>query len=255
MKICVIPDTQCKPGVDLTYLSHIGQYILEKKPDVVIHLGDHADMPSLSSYDVGKKSFEGRRYKDDIQAAQTGMEMLLAPIQDYNHRMRKARKGTYVPRMVLTLGNHEERINKAVNNDAKLEGVLSTDDLKYKEYGWEVYPFLEVVVIGGVAFSHYFVSGPLGRPVGSAALTLSKKHMSTVAGHQQGLQIAMAHRGDGKRLTSIIAGSCYTHDEDYMGPQGNKHWRGIIMMHNVIDGEFDVMPVSLDYLGNKYGSK
>jgi len=251
-KICVIPDTQCKPGVDLTYLSHIGQYILEKRPDVIIHLGDHADMPSLSSYDVGKKSFEGRRYKDDIQAAQTGMEMLLAPIQDYNHRMRKARKGTYVPRMVFTLGNHEERINKAVNNDAKLEGVLSTDDLKYKEYGWEVYPFLEVVVIGGVAFSHYFVSGPLGRPVGSAALTLSKKHMSTVAGHQQGLQIAMAHRGDGKRLTSIIAGSCYTHDEDYMGPQGNKHWRGIIMMHNVIDGEFDVMPVSLDYLEKKY---
>ena len=25
-----------------------------------------------------------------------------------------------------------------------------------------------------------------------------------------------------------------------MGPQGNKHWRGIIMMHNVVDGEFDV---------------
>jgi len=156
--------------------------------------------------------------------------------------------------MVLTLGNHEARIDKAVNNDAKLEGVLSTDDLKYKEYGWEVYPFLEVVVIGGVAFSHYFVSGPLGRPVGSAALTLSKKHMSTVAGHQQGLQIAMAHRGDGKRLTSIIAGSCYTHDEDYMGPQGNKHYRGIVILHDVDDGEFEPMFVSLKYLEKKYAN-
>jgi len=252
MKILYIPDCQVKPGVDLSYLSHIGQYLLEKKPDVIVNGGDFADMPSLSSYDVGKKAFEGRRYKADIAAAIQGMELLLAPIQEYNHNMRKSRHRQYNPRMVLTLGNHEARINKAVNNDAKLEGVLSTDDLKYKEYGWEVFPFLEVVVIGGVAFSHYFVSGPLGRPVGSAALTLSKKHMSTVAGHQQGLQIAMAHRGDGKRLTSIIAGSCYTHNEDYMGPQGNKHWRGIIMMHNVIDGEFDVMPVSLDYLKAKY---
>ena len=252
MKILYIPDCQVKPGVDLSYLSHVGQYIVEKKPDVIVNGGDFADMPSLSSYDIGKKSFEGRRYKDDIAAAAQGMELLLAPIQEYNYIMRKQRHRQYNPRMVLTLGNHEARIDKAVNNDSKLEGVLSTDDLKYKEYGWEVYPFLEVVVIGGVAFSHYFISGPLGRPVGSAALTLSKKHMSTVAGHQQGLQIAMAHRGDGKRLTSIIAGSCYTHDEDFMGPQGNKHWRGIIMMHNVVDGEFDVMPVSLDYLKSKY---
>jgi len=210
LKIAVIPDCQVKPGVDLTYLSHIGMYLVDKKPDVVVQIGDFADMESLSSYDVGKKSFEGRRYKADIASTHEGMEKLLSPTQEFNYIAKKQGKKQYKPRMILTLGNHCERINRAVNNDAKLEGVLSTDDLKYKEYGWEVFPFLEVVVIGGVAFSHYFVSGPLGRPVGSAALTLSKKHMSTVAGHQQGLQIAMAHRGDGKRLTSIIAGSCYT---------------------------------------------
>ena len=255
MKIAVLPDTQVKPGVDISYLSHIGRYLVEKKPDAIVHLGDHADMPSLSSYDLGKKSFEGRRYKSDIEAAHQGMEILLAPIQDYNYRMRQSRRATYVPRMVMLLGNHENRIDKAVNNDAKLEGVLSTDDLKYKEYGWEVFPFLEVVVINGVAFSHYFCSGPLGRPCTSAAVTLNKKHMSTVAGHQQGLQIAMSQRADGKRLTSIIAGSCYTHDEDYMGPQGNKHWRGILMLHSVNDGEFDLVQIPLSYLETKYGSK
>lgn len=253
MKILYIPDCQIKPGVDVSYLSHIGQYIVEKQPDVIVNAGDFADMPSLSSYDVGKKSFEGRRYKSDIEAAHQGMEILLAPIKDYNYRMRKARHKAYLPRYVLTLGNHEERINKAVNNDAKLEGVLSVDDLKYKEFGWEVFPFLDVVVVNGVAFSHYFCSGPLGRPCSSAAVTLNKKHMSTVAGHQQGLQISMAHTADGRRLTSIIAGSCYTHDEDYMGPQGNKHWRGVLMLHDVHDGEFDVMPVSLKFLKEKYG--
>ena len=67
MKHLIIPDTQVKPGVDLNYLAWVGKYIVEKKPDVVVQIGDFADMPSLSSYDTGKKSFEGRRYKDDIE--------------------------------------------------------------------------------------------------------------------------------------------------------------------------------------------
>lgn len=251
-KILVIPDTQVKPGDDLTYLNNIGKYIVEKQPDVVVQIGDFADMPSLSSYDVGKKSFEGRRYVSDIEAAHKAMEALLQPLYEFNQAAAKHHKQRYRPRLVLTLGNHEDRINRAVNNDAKLEGVLSINDLKYEEWGWEVYPFLDVVVIDGVAFSHYFTSGTLGRPSTSAAAQLNKKHMSCVAGHQQGLQISTGHRADGKRLTSIIAGSCYEHDEDYMGPQGNKHWRGILVLHEVVDGEFDLMPVSLKYLNRKY---
>jgi hypothetical protein len=130
--------------------------------------------------------------------------------------------------------------------------VLSIKDLRYESYGWEVYPFLEVVVIDGVAYSHYFTSGSLGKPCSSAAVMLNKKHMSCIAGHQQGLQIAMGHRADGTPITSVIAGSCYEHDEDYLGPQGNKHWRGVLVLHEVKDGAFDIMPVSLAYIKNKY---
>ena len=78
--------------------------------------------------------------------------------------------------------------------------------------------------------------------------------MSCVAGHQQGLQIATASRADGARLTSIIAGSCYEHDEDYLGPQGNKHFRGFLVLHDVNNGEFDNMTVSLKYLNQKYAN-
>lgn len=252
-KILVIPDVQVKPGHDVTFLKHIGEYIVEKKPDVVVQIGDWADMASLSSYDVGRKSFEGRRYVNDIDASHAAMEALLSPLQEYNASAARNHKQRYKPRMVLTLGNHEQRIERAVDSDPKLDGVLSIKDLKYEEYGWEVYPFLDVVVIDGVAFSHYFTSGTMGRPATSAAAQLNKKHMSCVAGHQQGLQIATGHRADGTRLTSIIAGSCYEHNEEYMGPQGNKHWRGLLVLHEVNDGEFDLMPVSLSYLKRKYG--
>ena len=56
MRHLVIPDTQIKYGEDLSFLTCIGEFIVQKKPDVIIHLGDFADMTSLSSYDVGKKS-------------------------------------------------------------------------------------------------------------------------------------------------------------------------------------------------------
>jgi hypothetical protein len=83
---------------------------------------------------------------------------------------------------------------------------------------------------------------------------LNKKHMSCVAGHQQGRQAASAYKADGKRITAIIAGSCYEHNEDYLGPQGNNHWRGLVVLHDVNDGEFDEMYVSLKYLEQKYGA-
>lgn len=251
-KVLVLPDVQAKPGTDFSYLNKIGKYMVEKKPDVVVCLGDFADMPSLSSYDVGKRSFEGRRYLADIEAARQAMDAFMEPLKTFNERARRFKEKQYRPRLVLTLGNHENRINRAVNDDPKLEGVLSVDALGYSGDGWEVYPFLEVVVLDGVAYSHYFVTGLMGRPVTSAGACLAKKHMSCIQGHQQGLQIATSVKADGAILTSIIAGSCYEHDEEYMSQQSNNHWRGFLMLHDVREGQFDLMPVSLAYINKKY---
>lgn len=251
-KHLVIPDTQVKDGVDLSYLSWIGEYIVEKKPDVIVQIGDFADLPSLSSYDKGTKSFEGRRYKKDIEVVHKGMELLLQPLREYNERAKRNKEKQYKPRRVLTLGNHEARITRAVDGDPKLDGTIGIDDLGYKESGWEVFDFLEPVIIDGVVYCHYLVSGVMGRPVGTASAMVSKVHQSSVVGHQQGRQVAYGRRADGSNITCIIAGSCYLHDEDYMGHQGNKHWRGILMLHEVNDGHFDEMFISLDFLRKKY---
>jgi hypothetical protein len=252
VKILVLPDVQAKPGLDFSYLMRYGQYMLDKRPDVVVCIGDFADMESLSSYDKGKKSFEGRRYKRDIAAALEAMAAFLNPLQEFNERAKRNKEKQYHPRMVLTLGNHEARIDRATEMEPMLDGVLSIDDLKYKEFGWEVYPFLEVVKIGGVLFSHYFISGVKGLPVSSARALLTKKHISCVAGHKQGYEASTDFRGDGVPITAIIAGSAYEHDERYMGPQGNKHWRGCLVLHEVNDGAFDLMQVSLKYVNDKY---
>ena len=243
MKIAVIPDVQSKPGVSPKFLKNVGRYIAEKEPDVVVCIGDFADMPSLSSYDKGKKAFEGRRYKADIQAARNAMESL------YEGFEMNPRWNLMTPKH-MAIGNHEERIPRAVNNQRELEGLIGYSDLPYES--WKVHDFLEVFTIGGIAFSHYFDSGAMGRPVGTAQRLLTTKHQSCIAGHQQGRQIATSFRADGTPITAIIAGSCYEHDEEYMGKQGNRHWRGIVMLHEVKNGSFDEMFVSLSYLKKRY---
>src|SRR4051812_13971284 len=108
----VIPDAHAKPGISNERFEWLAKYILIKKPDTIVCLGDFADMPSLSSYDVGKKSFEGRRYKDDIKSVKDAMNKLMSPIDEFNKQAALAHKVRYKPRLVLTLGNHEDRINR-----------------------------------------------------------------------------------------------------------------------------------------------
>jgi hypothetical protein len=252
MKILVIPDCQIKQGVPTDHLTWAGKAICEYRPDVVVNLGDFADMPSLSTHDrVGSKYFEGLRYKTDVEVTKQAMAKLLSPLRELQRSQKNAKQKVYKPRMILTLGNHENRINRAVNNNPTLDGLISTKDLAY-ENDWEVYDFLHPVFINGVGFNHYWPVGAMGRPAGTASAIISKLHMSCIAGHQQGKQVAYGKRADGSSICAIIAGSYYLHDESYMDQLSNRHWRGLVMLHEVEDGNFDEMFLSIEYLGRKY---
>ena len=255
MKHLVIPDTQVKPNSPTDHLRWAGLYAAEKKPDVIVHIGDHFDMPSLSSWDVGKKSFEGRRYKDDIEAGIHAMEVFLQPIRDEQQRLKVNKHKQWRPRMVYTLGNHENRIERAIESDPKLDGLIGYKDLQLEEMGFEVYDFLDVVIIDQIAYAHYFTSGIMGRPVSSARNMLSKKMMSCIMGHVQDRDIAYGRRADGTNILGLFSGIYYQHDEDYLTPQTNSSWRGVWMLNEVANGGCDELPVSLNYLRNKYQGK
>lgn len=249
----VIPDVQVKPGVPTDHLKAAGMWAAEKRPDVIVCIGDFADMPSLSSYDKGKRAFEGRRYNDDISSAKEAMALFMAPIRAEQQRRIDNHKQRWNPRLVLTLGNHEHRIDRATDYDPMLYGLLSVDDLGYKEFGWEVYPFLAPVIIDGVAYCHYFTSGAMGRPVSSARAMAMKKHMSCTMGHAQQTEIdTTQRRADGKQITGLFCGTFYQHDEDYLGVQGNQQRRHIVMKYGVNDGEYDPHFLSLAYLLHRY---
>lgn len=249
-----IPDCQVTPDVPVDHLEWIGHYIIEKKPDVIVNGGDFGDMESLCSYDVGKKQYEGRRYRADIEASKNGMETLLKPINDYNAKMIFQKGKQYKPEMHLTLGNHEYRIERAIENDPKMDGFMGLGDLEYESYGWTVHPFLKIIEIDGLSYSHYFCNPLSGRPYGGENIMIRLKNIgfSFVAGHQQVYMSGTKSLNNGKRLRGVVLGACYLHDELYRGNQCNNEWRGILIFHEVKNGDYSLMEISLDYLCRRY---
>lgn len=240
-----IPDTQVKPGVPNDHLVWLGRWLKHRwggKPLVLVHAGDHWDMPSLSSYDKkGGKKMEGRRVFADIEAGNRAFELLNDATGDQP-----------LWRKVLLRGNHEDRINRAIENDVTLDGLLSLDQLKSP--GWEVHDFLVPVTIDGVTYCHYFYHPMTGRAYGGDNLGLRLKTIghTFVMGHQQTYLSASRYLANGERQRGVVAGAFYQHDEDYKGPQGNAHWRGVLIFNNVHAGSFDINEVEIDYLCRRF---
>lgn len=246
LKIAVIPDVQAAHGVSSEHLTWAGKYIAEKRPDVIVCIGDFGDFPSLSRFlKPGSEDAEGQHYQRDLDAFHRAMDLLMTPI--------KKRTGDgWQPHLEYTLGNHEDHIPRYVNEHPVQRGRMGIHELKLADYGWRVHPFLHPVAIGGVAFCHYFPSGVMGQPITSARALLTKLHMSAVAGHQQGRDVAYARRADGGHMTTIITGSFYTHNMAYLSPFTNAHWRGMFFMHETKGGQFDEMWLSTNYLKRRF---
>lgn len=247
--ILIIPDCQTKPGVPVEHLDWLGKYIVKTRPDIVVNIGDFYDMPSLSSYDKGKASIEGKRVVEDINFSKDALYKLTRPL-----RRLQIKGSDYNPRLVYTLGNHEHRVSRYVENNPELMGFMSYETLGIENQGWEMHDFLAVVDVEGILFSHYFANPMSGRPyTGRANSLLQRVGKSFVQGHRQELDYACRELVNGDRQFGLVAGAFYLHDENYKGYQGNKHWRGVIVLHEVKDGWGDAMFVSIDYLRRKYG--
>lgn len=252
MRHLVIPDTQCKPGAPLDHLRWAGLYILDKKPERIIHLGDNWDFPSLSSFDKGKKAMEGRRFVEDIKAGNEGIRLLDRPTEKANWAKRnRSGKPEYAPEKWLLRGNHENRMVRATEADASLDGLL-TDDLMVSE-GWTVVPFLEVLELDGIRYSHYFYNPMTGKPYGGQNVDTRLKTIGCTftMGHQQGLKYGLRDTIAGMQH-GLVVGSFYLHDEDYLGPQGNANWRGLVLCNQVREGTYDPVFISMAYLCERY---
>lgn len=256
----VIPDCHVAPGVPNDRLELAGIFALDRRPDTVVCLGDFVDMPSLCSYDKGKKIFEGRRYSEDILAARDALSRFDRPIRTYNEMRKRNGKAQYKPRKVMLLGNHEDRIDRAIQAAPhQLENIISIDDLGYKEWGWEVIPYLKPIKIDDIFYCHYMISGVKGEAISgfNIASNILAKHMaSCTVGHIHLFDHSVRSAPDGRRFHGLSAG-CFIDDYtklEYADPMSYLWWSGLTMCNDITQGDYDLEQISLKRLKRIYGA-
>jgi len=249
----VIPDSHAHPDYNNDRYTWLGRFICDLKPDVIVNLGDQADMPSLCSYDKGTKGFEGRRYKLDIESNRDANKRLFEPMLAM--RAKQIYK-KYTPKTIFCLGNHEHRIYRAIQAEAMLDGTIGLDDLGNEEYWDTIVPFLSTHVEDGIAYSHYFISGVMGRPIGGinpGRMMLNKLSMSATCGHAHTRDFAEGTKADGTPILAMSAGCYIDYHADFAAGANDMWWRGVVIKRNVEDGNYDHEWLSIKELERRYG--
>jgi len=240
----VIGDPHCNPKASNDRFLWAGKLARDLKPDTIICMGDFSSLDSLSSYDKGKKSFEGRRYKKDIDHAHDALEKFNKGLNG-----RRSRK-------VMLLGNHEDRIDRIVDETPELDGTISTKDLKFKEFGWEVIAYQEPVAIDGVHYCHNYPTGIMGKPISGdniARSLLLKNKVSSTVGHCHLFDYSMCTIPSGRKVLGLSAGCYLHHREDYARNTQRLWWSGLIVKRNVRQGEYDIETVEYNTVKRRYG--
>ncbi len=221
----VIGDSHATPQAHNHRYDWLGRLVADLRPDVVVDIGDWWDMPSLCSYDEGKKSFEGRRYADDIAA---GVEAQDRVAHFGGEAYRRAHK-------IRCLGNHEYRICRLLELEPRWEEHVGLGDLQSEDYGWETYPYLTRASADGLTYCHFFKSPGSDRPIAGVhpcrAVAL-KCHTGAIFGHTHrfGFYEDVVADGSGRRFQVFNAGCYFGHSEDWAGTDV-EHWRrGLLVL-------------------------
>lgn len=249
----IVPDQHAHPDHNNDRADYLAQLIIDVRPDVVVNLGDAADMPSLSSYDKGKRSYHGRSYRADIESHLDFQSRMWDPV--------KARKKK-MPHTIVLEGNHEHRIERALDLSPELDSTIGFSDYNFEEYYDEVIRYdggtPGVFQLDNILFAHYFITGVSGRPVGGerpAHMLLDKVGASCIAGHLHTFDYATRTNINRQTRNGLIAGVYQDYDSEWAG-NINHLWRaGVAILRNVEDGDYDLQWVSLKSLKDEYGGK
>lgn len=249
----IVPDQHAHPDHHNDRADWLGQLMKDLKPDVVVNMGDAADMHSLSAYDKGKASFHGRRYEADIESHLDFQERMWAPVR------RSKKKQPY--RIVLE-GNHEFRVKKALDYQPELGGDrfgLSFRDFDFDRYYHEVIEYNGstpgISTMDGVSFAHYFVSGVMGRPIAGvhhASTLITKNFVSCVAAHSHTVDWSVRTNPNGQKIMGLVAGCYQDYQAPWAGHVNDLWWRGVVVLRDVDAGTYNPQFINLETIRKEY---
>lgn len=253
--VLVLPDQHAHKDHNNDRADWIGKLIVDLKPDVVMNMGDACDLPSLSAYDKGKASFNGASYQKDIEAHLDFQERMWAP-----QRASKRKK----PHSIVLWGNHEQRLKKVLDYEPHLAGDrygLSPKDFEFERYYHDVVHYdgqtPGIYNLDGVLFSHYFVSGLMGRPIGGvnhAASLIAKNHCSSVTAHSHTFDFSVVSKADGGKCMGLVCGVYQDYKSGWAGVVNNLWHPGLCILRDFENGSWDLEWVSINSMRKLYGT-
>lgn len=250
--ILVIPDQHAHYQHNNDRADYLARLIIDLKPDTVINMGDAADMPSLSSYDKGKRSFVGKSYKFDIDAHLEFQDRVWEPVRSTKKKM---------PFRVILEGNHEHRIEAALDLSPELTGTIGFKDYQFDDYYHEVVRYdgnlPGIFKYEGILFAHFFPTGVSGRPMGGVSpgrMLVQKNKASSVAAHTHVFDYCSERNIDEVTITGLVCGCYQDYINDWAGVAGRFWQAGVAILRNVEAGNYDLQWVSLDALRKEYGN-
>lgn len=248
--ILVIPDIHSEPNVSNRRADYLANLMIDIRPDVVVNLGDSLDLASLSSYDKGKRSFHGRSYKKDIDHHLEFQERMWGPV--------KARKKK-LPRRVVLEGNHEHRLERALDLSPELAGTIGFRDFDYDNYYDDIIRYdggtPGVTELEEILFAHFLVTGVSGRPIGGerpAHMLLDKTGVSCVVGHTHTFDYAVRNNINGRVRSGLVAGCYHSHKPEWAGNIAHLWRPGVCVLRNAEKGDYDLDIISLKSLEKEY---
>jgi hypothetical protein len=247
-KIVVVGDLHFHPGYDNKRADAIGEFAAEElqgcgDEGFLILMGDVSDCVAFNDHGT-KMELEGARWKEDIDVTRDGLNRLMLP---FHRRKRK------MPHRIVTLGNHENRVNRWIAQEPRFEGMMDIDELGFSEFGFTTHPYGKMVNIGGVNFVHN-----LGSQTGRAAAITSPSNgiksigVSTVVGHSHKASYTPVPYRD--RYVHGIDSGCATHKdmgftEGWSHQTAHLYRRCVWVLDNVEAGDFSFKQVRLEDLG------
>lgn len=243
------------PDVTNERFDWLGSLIEDIKPDYTVDLGDGADMSSLNSYDTRyPKAVVAQSYEADIDNYNEAQDRIWGR---FNISKKKR------PYRIGLCGNHEERINKAVALDPRIEGGkygISFKHLQTDHWFDEYYPYKnggpDIAVYDGVSYAHYFSAGNFGSAMSGmhhAYSLIQQRHSSSICGHSHKRSLYFKDDAYPNPSIGLVVGCFKGKDEGWAGQANNSWWRGVVVMRDIDNGKFDPEFISMDRLKSVYG--
>lgn len=228
-KWLILPDLQY-PFEDTRTLEAVLKYAEEQEWDGCLQLGDFMDWEWISKWVTGNNRIkEGKRFINEYRGANKLLDQIIKAIRNKNKKCN----------FVILQGNHDWRIDKYIDENPALQGLLEMDvNLNFKKRGIYYHRYWETrqpYKLGKALFIHGEYTNKY-----HAFKTVDNFGHNIFYGHTHDHQsFSKTFFGSDKTVVGESLGTLCKYDMPYMGKKPSNWQQGFAVFYIYPDGFFN----------------